>query len=107
MPLNKFQLVHGGKSFNWIPDKADDGDEKQWEENYAALISKIRSEWSIESNHIQLQKKEHAIDINDGEELMEAWHHLVQDKDNTVCEIKVSSTKVNFREYPLFSNCLL
>ena len=54
-------------------------------------MTKIKSEFSIESDDIELQQVQTTVDIGDGDDLLEIWQELIEDEDNNVCDLKVIS----------------
>eukprot|EP01084_Bolivina_argentea_P184865 318833_1 len=91
---NEFRVIYGNKSFNWTPDTSNQNDEKQWEDNYNTLINTIKNKYDIKSNVVQLQQANILCDIDDGEELMESWQELMDDKDKNIVEINVITNEI-------------
>eukprot|EP01084_Bolivina_argentea_P136696 240736_1 len=89
---NTFKLIYDNNSFEWKPANVDNDDEKLWQENYNVLLSDIKAKYEV--NNIQLQQIDNLVDIEDAEELMEAWKELVSDEENNVLEIKISGDLV-------------
>eukprot|EP01084_Bolivina_argentea_P210168 357824_1 len=52
---NLFKIIYETQSFYWIPPKFDGDDEKQWNDNYNILINKIKKQYNMNQDDIQLQ----------------------------------------------------
>eukprot|EP01084_Bolivina_argentea_P001776 3276_1 len=80
--MNKFKVILGTNTFNWIPPQSDGNDEKEWNENYISLLHAIKKQYNVDPDDMECS-------ISNGDDILKLWRELIDDEDKYIAKINV------------------